>query len=164
VIQQFVITMDFHDHSVPWAIPSFEEALGDEPTLLGEWLPCLLTFRVGGTSVPPDHIPILQVVMMLPTELRLLPDGRSFTWPWGGGRCVRFTREDQVFHIEGPFIPAPVAASREQVLSMVAELERRGREFLMTEYPALASHPLVGDWLRGADYRIPLGRPYPDPI
>jgi hypothetical protein len=156
--------MDFHDHSVPWAIPSFEEALGDETILLGEWLPCLMNLTVDTAAVFPAYIPILQVVMMLPTELRQLPDGRSFTWPWSdSGRFVKFTREDQVLHVEAA-IERPVATLREQVLSMVAGLEQRGREFLMTEYPALASHPVVGDWLRGADYRIPPGRPYPDPV
>lgn len=152
------------DHSAPWDWPDLSGAMADEPLLYGEWLPCRLRFAIGALDLPPCYLPVLQVGMMLPTELRTLPDERSFTWPWAdSGRSIRFMRHGNVVRLEGPFIPQPLDVDRDQLLTEVARVERECRELLASDSPVLFEHPHVGPWLRGADYQIPPGRLFPDP-
>ena len=162
--EDLYIALDLHDRTVPWPTPSLEDALEDDSDLYSDWLPCLLTFRVGDVHFPQIWIPILQAAMMLPAHLRSIPDGRAFTWslPEGEG-YIRFTRNGDLFYLD-PEPPPPTHVSRDQALQVLEEMESAGRAFLLAEHPALLDHPVVGRWLRGGEYQFPEGWEYPDPI
>jgi hypothetical protein len=156
------LLVSYDDNEAPWTWPDLESALEDDALLYGEWLPCLTHFTVGSQHLPPLHLPVLQVAMMLPEELRMLPARRSFSWPWAdSGRFVKFTREDDIVSIEGPFL-RPEAVALRDLLSETARVEGEGRSNLSTRFERLHDHPEVGAWLRGARYVIPKERPYPD--